>query len=598
MSLPTRDEVPADETWDPSLVFDSPADWDAAAEAFADRLDDLREYEGRVTEDGETLLELLDLVEELKVRRLGKLHQYAFLTSYVDTTDDAARERFARYRDLGAEMESALGFLVPELAAAGRERIDDLRASTPELDRHEAHLDRLLASADHALSRETESVLAELEPSIEAGSGIGRAIVNGDVDPPTVETTDGERRVTPAAKSALLRSRDRDVRRATHERFREELRRHRSGMAAAYVERIRADCRRADVRDYDSALERRLNGGDASLGGPYPTTAYETTIEGIADRLGPHHDLLAARREATDGESLREWDLLAPLPPGEAPEVPYDRAQELILDSLEPLGQEYVDRVAGILDQRRVDARETANKRRGPKAIQNSAVGTGPFLALNYDGSLRALLLFSHELGHAMNRELAADEQPPVDQGVPEHTGEVPSFVHETLLVDHLAEVWDDADALHARSVFLEKLPLYRAARGATFAHDLHEAVADGADPGPDALDERHRDLLEEFKAPVELGEAAGAGWQEIDLARDPYHAYLYATGSVGALSLVRALRDGDLTAEEYREMLSRGRSVRSNDAFQPTLDFTDGATVDRGIDAYADRVGDLLDAL
>jgi oligoendopeptidase F len=448
------------------------------------------------------------------------------------------------------------------------------------------------------LSRETESVLAELAPSLDAGSDIGRAIADGDVDPPTVETADGERRLTPAAKSSLLRSRDRELRRTTHECFRTELRRHRNGMASAYVQRVRADCRRADVRGFDSALARRLQGTDPSLGGPFPTAAYETVIEGISDRLGPHHDLLAARRDATDGDRLREWDLLAPLPPGEPPEVPYERATKLILDSLAPLGEAYVDRVADILDERRVDVRETANKRRGPKAIQNTAVGTGPFLALNYDGSLRALLLFTHELGHAMNRELAADEQRPVDQGVPEHTGEVASFAHETLLVDHLAEVWDGADALHARSVFLDKLPLYRAARGATFVHELHEAVADGADPGPDALDERHRDLLREFKAPVELGEHAGAGWQEIDLAREPYHAYLYAVGSVGALALVRALREGDLTPERYREMLARGRSVRSNEAFQPTLDFTERATVDRGIDAYADRVDAVLDAL
>ncbi|WP_053948676.1 M3 family oligoendopeptidase [Halolamina sediminis] len=598
MSLPTRDEVPADEKWDPSLVFDSPDDWASAADAFEARLDDLRAYEGRAAEDGETLLELLDLVEELKVRRLGRLHLYAFLTSYVDTTDTAARERFARYRDLAAEMASAMGSLVPELREAGREHVEELRASTPGLDRHGAHLDRLLSSADHALSRETESVLAELDPALESGSDVGRSIVDGDVAPPTVETTDGERRVTPAAKSALLRARDREVRRVTHERFREELRRHRHGMASAYVGRIRADCRRADVRDYDSALARRLAGRDASLGGTYPTDAYETVIEGIADRLGPHHDLLEARREATDGDQFREWDLLAPLPPGEAPEVPYDRARELILDSLSPLGEAYVDRVAGILDERRVDVRETANKRRGPKAIQNTAVAEGPFLALNYDGSLRALLLFTHELGHAANRELAADEQWPIDQGVPEHTGEVASFAHETLLVDHLAEVWSGAEALHARSVFLDKLPLYRAARGATFVHELHDAVADGADPGPDALDERHRDLLSEFKAPVELGEHAGAGWQEIDLAREPYHAYLYATGSVGALALVRALREGDLAPEQYREMLARGRSVRSNEAFRPTLDFTDEATVERGIDAYADRVDALLDAL
>ncbi|MFB6220617.1 MAG: M3 family oligoendopeptidase [Halolamina sp.] len=595
MSLPSRDEVPVDEKWDPSLVFDSPQDWQAAADAFADRIDDLRAYEGRAVEDGETLLELLDLVAELKVRRLGSLHLYAFLTSYVDTTDQAARERMARYRDLRAEMESALGFLVPELRAAGVERIQALLASTPELERHEAHLDRLLSGAEHALDRETESVLADLEPTVESGSDIARAITNGDVEAPTVETADGERTVTPRVKSALLRSRDRAVRRETHQRFRDALGRHRHGMAAAFVERVRADCRLAEVRGYDSALAMRLSGGDASLGGPFPPEAYETVIDGIADRLGPHHDLLDARREGTDGDDLREWDRHAPLAPGEPPEIPYGEATTLILDSLAPLGDEYVDRLAGLLAERRIDVRETANKRRGPKAIHISSVEDGPFLALNYDGSLRALYLFTHELGHAMNRVLAGERQHPVDQGVPEHTGEVPSFVHETLLADHLADVLDSANALHAQSVFLDKLPLYRAARGARFVHDLHGAVADGADPGPDALDDRHRTVRSEFASPLTLGDDAGTGWQEMDLSRDPYHAYLYGIGSVGALSAVRALGTGDLPAAEYREMLGRGRSVRSNEAFQPTLDFTEAATVERGITAYEKRVNRLL---
>ena len=599
MSLPTREEVPETETWDPALVFDSPADWDAAADAFATRLDDLREYEGRATEDGETLLELLDLVEELKVRRLGSLHLYAFLTSYVDTTDDAARERMARYKELGAEMESALGFLEPALREAGRERVEELSAATPGLKDHDAHLRRLLAGVEHARSPDTESALAELAPALEAGSTVGRAIADGDVTPPTVETPDGEEvTVTPQAKSGLLESPNREFRCEVHEQFREALRDHRHGMAAAYVERIRADCRLADVRDYDSALEMRLAGGSGSLRGSFPVEAYETVVDTVADNLDPHHRLLRVTESAVDGDSLREWDLRVPLAPGEPPEIPYDDAVDLILDSVEPLGEAYVERLRELLSERRVDVRQTANKRRGPKAIHASSVDDGPFLALNYDGGLRALYLFTHELGHATNRLLAGDAQRPADEGVPVHTGEVTSFLHETLLADHLATVWDDADALHAQAVFLDKLPLYRAARGARFTHGLHGAVADGARPGPDDLDERHREAVSRFKQPVAFGEHAGTGWQEIDLHREPYHAYLYAVGSVGALSVAEALETAELTPEQYREMLARGRSVPSNEVFAPVLDFTDEQTVTRGIDAYARRVERLRDAL
>ena len=599
MSLPSRDAVPDAEKWDPTIVYASPVDWDAAADVFAERLDDLREYEGRAVEDGETLLETLDLVEELRTVRLGSIHLYAFLTRYVDTTDEAARRRMARYRELRADLESAVGFLEPELRRAGRDRVEALVASTPGLATHEAHLRRLLAGADHALSHETESALATLHPTFEAGSHVGREIAQGDLTPPSVETPDGEEAtVTPQAKSRFLRSRDRSFRRTVHERFREALTDHRHGMAAAYVERIRADCRLAEVRGYDSALAMRLSGGSGGLRGSFPVAAYETVVNGMADELEPHDRLHRLRRDALGVDILREWDLHVPLRSGDPPEVPYDDAVDLILASVEPLGDAYVNRVSTLLDQRRVDVRQTANKRRGPKAIHASSVEDGPFLALNYDGGLRALYLFTHELGHAMNRELAGDAQRPVDQGVPVHTGEVASFLHEVLLVDHLVDVWEDDAALHAQSAFLDKLPLYRAARGAEFVRDLHEAVTDGDDPGPDVLDERHLDAVSRFNETVSFGNDAGAGWQEIDLTREPFHAYLYAVGAVGALSMAEALRDGTLDHDDYREMLARGRSVPSNEAFAPVLDFTDDATVKRGIAAYSHRVDRLAEQL
>jgi len=175
---------------------------------------------------------------------------------------------------------------------------------------------------------------------------------------------------------------------------------------------------------------------------------------------------------------------------------------------------------------------------------------------------------------------------------------EVASFLHEILLADHLAEFWDGTDAQHAQAVFLDKLPLYRAACGARFVHTLHRDVADGAEPGPDALDKRHREAASRIDAPIALGENAGAAWQEIDLEREPYHAYLYAVGSLGALAVAQALAAKTLSAQEYQEMLARGRSVPANEAFAPVLDFTKEATVNQGIDGYSERVDSLLATL
>ncbi|MFC7136029.1 M3 family metallopeptidase [Halobaculum litoreum] len=217
----------------------------------------------------------------------------------------------ARYRDLKAELDAAVGFLTPELREAGRDRVAALVDETPELDGHRAHLDRLLAGADHALSPATESALGELGPTLEAGSGAGRAIAEGDVETPTVEAPDGgTETVTGTATARLLRSRDRAFRETVFERRRDALAAHRHGMAAAYVERIRADVRLARLRGFDSALHRRLEGR-------FPVAAYDTVIDGIADRLDPYHRLLAARSAVTAGDELREWDVHVPLVDGD-----------------------------------------------------------------------------------------------------------------------------------------------------------------------------------------------------------------------------------------------------------------------------------------
>jgi len=223
-------------------------------------------------------------------------------------------------------------------------------------------------------------------------------------------------------KARLLQSENCRFRHTVYKQFRESLRAHRNGMAAAYANRIRADCQLASVRGYDSALAMRLSGGTGGIRGSFPVSAYETVVDGITEQVEPHHSLLHARSRRVDSNELQEWDRHVPLVAGESPTVEYDTAVDLILDSLAPLGESYVTRLETILRERRVDVRQTAHKRRGSKAVHISSAVDGPFIALNYDDSLRALYLFTHELGHAMNRVLASNAQRPIDEGVPYHT--------------------------------------------------------------------------------------------------------------------------------------------------------------------------------
>ncbi|NIS35239.1 MAG: oligoendopeptidase F, partial [Actinobacteria bacterium] len=73
----------------------------AAYEAVEERLDELRAYEGRVTEDGETLLEVLELRDELE-REVSQVYSYARMRSDEDTRDQQYQALSTRARSLSS----------------------------------------------------------------------------------------------------------------------------------------------------------------------------------------------------------------------------------------------------------------------------------------------------------------------------------------------------------------------------------------------------------------------------------------------------------------------------------------------------------------
>jgi len=75
-SVPERSEVDEAYTWDLESIYAIDDDWESAYEAVAERVDDLESYEGRVTDDAETLFEALELRDEI-MREVSTVAAYA-----------------------------------------------------------------------------------------------------------------------------------------------------------------------------------------------------------------------------------------------------------------------------------------------------------------------------------------------------------------------------------------------------------------------------------------------------------------------------------------------------------------------------------------
>ncbi len=113
---------------------------------------------------------------------------------------------------------------------------------------------------------------------------------------------------------------------------------------------------------------------------------------------------------------------------------PYEQVLDWIIDSVAPLGEDYVARVRTAFDGRWIDVYENQGKRSG--AYSAPVYGVHPYMLLNYNDTLDAVFTLAHEMGHSMHTLLSHESQPFVYAGYTIFVAEVPSTLSEALLLD------------------------------------------------------------------------------------------------------------------------------------------------------------------
>jgi oligoendopeptidase F len=588
-SVPERSEIAAEYKWDLDSIYASDEDWEAAFEDVTERVPTLAEFEGRVTESGETLLRALERREDV-MRDLSKVVSYANLRSAEDTRNQEFQALSARAQSLSADAQSAISYLEPELQALSREELDALVAEEPGLEAYDHYLDDVIRMKPHTRSTEVESLLADLSEVTGAASDVYSMLTNADMEFPTVEDPDGEAvEITQSNFTKLQKRPDRSFRRTVHEEFYDRWEEVRNAVGTALKTSVTKDVRMADIRDYDTAREAALDGPNV------PVAVYDTLLETVRENLHHLHRHAELKRDANDLDDLRMWDLYVSLTGEESPTVDYDQAVDYITEAVAPLGAEYQEHMAEGLDSRWVDVYENRGKRSG--AFSAGTYDTQPFILMNYQDDIESMYTLAHELGHSMHSELANESQPWQYASYDIFTAEVASTVNETLLTHHLLDtVDDDRFRMHVLDQYLERFrsTLYRQTMFADFEQRIHEVVEDDGALTPDRLDSMYGDLKTTYYEPATADDRIEREWMRIPHFYYNFYVYQYATGIASAVAIVDRIREeGDAAAADYREALRLGGSDYPVDVLAHAgVDVTDSAYLETALGTY----GDLLD--
>ena len=599
-TVPERGEIDEQHKWQLDSIFESDDAWADHFETISERIEELAAYEGRVTGSPETLLELLELREEL-MREVAQLSVYATLRSSEDTRNQEYQALSGKAEALSSEASSATSYIEPEIQELTEADIEQFIDAEPALAEYEHFFDDVLRGKPHTRSKEVEELLAELGEVTSSPSEIYSMLSNADMEFPTVEDPDGEEiEISQANFTTLQKHENRAFRQRVHEAYYDEWETVRNTVGTSLKKQVRKDVKVARARNYETAREAALDGPNV------PVAVYDTLVETVHDNLDFLHRHAEIKRDALGVDDLQMWDLYTSITGEEGPDVDYEQAKEWIIEAVEPLGEAYQDRLAEGLDSRWVDVYENRGKRSG--AFSSGTYDTQPFILMNYQDDISSMFTLAHELGHSMHSELAQEAQPWHDAGYEIFVAEVASTVNETLLTQHLLDTVDDDELrLHVLDEYLERFrsTLYRQTMFAEFEQQIHERAENDEPLTPDVFDDLYGNLKADYYEPAVIDDRIHREWQRIPHFYYNFYVYQYATGISAAVAIVDGILGDSATdavdesaAADYREMLAAGGSVYPIEALELAgIDMTSAEPIESALgvyDTYLDRIDEL----
>lgn len=556
-TVPTRQDVPIDETWDLSPLYPSTAAWEADLERVRALRDAVVAYKGRAAESAETLLAALAAQATLS-ELTERLYIYAMLKRDEDTSDADALARYDRMATLATQIGEETSFLTPELLAIPPDQFGAY-AADPSLAAHRHNLEDLMRQRPHVRSTEIEAILAASAELARAPGAAFTALDNADLTFGEIDDEQGQPlELTKARVSKILQGRDRDARRRAYEAMSQAYLNHQHTLAAMHGAAVRRDTFYARMRGHQSAREAALFENNI------PPPVYDALIAAVRANAPAFQRYLALRqRVLAIPDALRPYDLNVPLAEVAPGDIAYRDAVERVLDGLAPLGERYVADLRQGLSSRWVDVWETRNKRSGGYNI--GPYGAPPYILLNWAGTRNDLFTLAHEAGHAMHSFYANRSQPFQLANFSIFLAEVASTVNETLLTWHeLDRAETDSERFAVLASFLDdvKGTIVRQTMFADFEDWTHAHIEAGGALTAEGLSESYRGLYTDYFDGVAQDERTGIEWGRIPHFYRGFYVFQYATGLAAAIALARAIRtEGQPAVERYLELLSAGAS-------------------------------------
>jgi len=446
-----RKDVPEKYKWNLADLYPTVDAWQADVDMLNAEVEKLAEFKGTLGGSSESLLNALRVSNDL-VKTLWKAWVYAGNLSNENLNENQAV--IQQMRTLGTKLGEVTAFFEPEILEIPKEIIDQFFNETPELKNDfDMYIDNIQRLRKHTLTEAEEKILASFGLIAGNQNEVYGIFNNAEKPFPKVTLSTGEEvELTASAYARYRTAENREDRELVMRALFESYGDFKNMLGANLGGKVKKDWVYAKNRKYESSLQASLNSDNL------PTEIYTTLIEQVNNNLPTLHRALDLKKRMLGLDELHYYDLYVPLVAKVDMSFTVEEGQNVLLEALKPLGEEYVTVLQKVYDDRWIDYMPTVGKRSGAYS-NGGAYDVHPYILMNWTDDFLSVSTLAHELGHTMHSYFSNKTQPFAKADYATFVAEIASTVNENLLNDYMVKnAKSDEEVLYILGSYLELL--------------------------------------------------------------------------------------------------------------------------------------------
>ena len=554
-----RSEIKQEYKWNLSDIYENYSAWEKDFEKVSELKKELAGFKGKFGNEGK-LLEFFQKQEEMD-KISYKLYRYPQLARDLNSSDKEAVEHLQKVQFLFAEISTELSWVNSELVD-NRENIEKW-IEKKEFDDYRFGLKNLFRLQKHILEEKESKLLSYYSSFFSAPRSIYSEVTVTDVEWPQVTLSSGEKvDVTPANYSKILSTnRNQEDRKLMFQTFYTIYEKKKNTIAAIYNSILQKGIASKKAYNYDSFLLSHLESDNI------PEEIYLNLVNTAKNNTKPLQRYLKLRKRILGLEKYYNFDGSINLIEFDK-EYEYDDAKEIVLNSVAPLGKDYVEKMKKAISEGWLDVFEAKGKRTG--AYSAGVYGVHPYMLLNYNKTLDSVFTLAHELGHTLHTLYSDENQPFSMADYTIFVAEVASTFNERLLLDYMLENTNDPKeriALLEQEIGNIVGTFYFQALLADYEYQAHKLAEAGEPITAEVLSKIMEDLFDKYYGDIiEKDDLIYIFWARVPhFFNSPFYVYQYATCfASSAILYEKMINSSDesekkQTLDKYIQLLSSG---------------------------------------